>query len=83
MINNDYPCGLCFDSRCAQLGCQKNRQHQHQQQQQDFVKVYEEYLRKQQEKTKPAPALDYDKLADLVAAKVVALLAKKKRRASR
>lgn len=43
---------------------------------------YTEYLRKLQE-PKPAPTIDYDILAEKVAAKVVALLGKKKRRAAR
>lgn len=44
---------------------------------------YMELLRQQLEPPKPTPTIDYDILAEKVAAKVVALLGKKKRRAKR
>ncbi len=72
-MNNDPYDYLCLMCGRYRITCFCYRQKQ------DY---YKEYMRKLTE-VKAAPPIDYDKLADLIAAKVVALLGKKKRRASR
>lgn len=69
MINNPFDtCPRCgrYWSVCQCYGSKKDNE-------------YIEYMRKLQG-IHPAPAIDYDILAEKVAAKVVALLGKKKKR---
>ena len=67
MINHPQVCRIC--GKLWDCTCYRDKQNN------DYL----EYMRKLTE-PKPAPAIDYDILAEKVAAKVVALMGKKKKR---
>jgi len=73
-------CGLYKNPPPQMIACKCFRQKEP-----DPIELYQEYMRKRQEPVKLESTMDFDRFADLVAAKVVALLGKqkKKRRASK